>query len=208
MALSARSAAQGGSDLVGLIAERLAARSRAACRGARLAALPRAARPARGDAGEPARHAVARIDFERMLRRAARRTRRRLRGVTALVERRAAARAADRLEARALRGRAGRPGRGPPRPAGLAKRAEALQTILGEHQDAVVAEQRLQGLAADATPAAAFVAGRLAERQRDSPEGRACRSCPPRRSASPRPRPVSSRSPDRHRIVTLAARGR
>ena len=48
----------------------------------------------------------------------------------------------------------------------VAKRAEALQTILGEHQDAVVAEHRLQSLAADAPPAAAFVAGRLVERQR------------------------------------------
>ena len=47
----------------------------------------------------------------------------------------------------------------------IAKRAAALQTILGEHQDAVVAEERLQSLASDATPAAAFVAGRLLERQ-------------------------------------------
>ncbi|HET6170968.1 MAG TPA: CYTH and CHAD domain-containing protein [Gaiellales bacterium] len=49
----------------------------------------------------------------------------------------------------------------------VAKRATDLQTILGEHQDAVIAEQHLQELAGDATPAAAFVAGRLAERQRD-----------------------------------------
>jgi CHAD domain-containing protein len=49
----------------------------------------------------------------------------------------------------------------------LAKRAAAVQKILGEHQDAVVAEERLEGLVRDATPAGAFVAGRLAGRQRD-----------------------------------------
>jgi CHAD domain-containing protein len=46
-------------------------------------------------------------------------------------------------------------------------RAKALQDLLGEHQDAVVAEQRLRDLAvSDDSTAAAFVAGRLAERQR------------------------------------------
>ena len=56
----------------------------------------------------------------------------------------------------------------------LAARAARLQKILGEHQDAVVAEQQLTSLAADATPAAAFVAGRLVERQSDRREaGRA-----------------------------------
>jgi CHAD domain-containing protein len=45
-------------------------------------------------------------------------------------------------------------------------RAKALQDILGEHQDAVIAEQRLRSSAVtDAHTAAAFVAGRLAERQ-------------------------------------------
>ena len=43
-------------------------------------------------------------------------------------------------------------------------RAKALQTLLGEHQDAVVAERHLRDLAGD--PWAAFVAGRIAERQR------------------------------------------
>jgi CHAD domain-containing protein len=43
-------------------------------------------------------------------------------------------------------------------------RAKALQTLLGEHQDAVVAERHLRELAGD--PSAAFVAGRIAERQR------------------------------------------
>jgi CHAD domain-containing protein len=48
----------------------------------------------------------------------------------------------------------------------FAARARRLQTILGEHQDAVVAEERLRSTAVtDARTAAAFVAGRLAERQ-------------------------------------------
>jgi CHAD domain-containing protein len=45
--------------------------------------------------------------------------------------------------------------------------ARVLQDLLGEHQDAVVAEQRLRGAAVvDVPTAAAFAAGRLAERQR------------------------------------------
>jgi CHAD domain-containing protein len=44
--------------------------------------------------------------------------------------------------------------------------AKSLQTLLGEHQDAVVAEDRLREVAAGLDSAAAFVAGRLAERQR------------------------------------------
>jgi CHAD domain-containing protein len=45
--------------------------------------------------------------------------------------------------------------------------ARTLQNLLGEHQDAVVAEQRLRSSAVvDLRTAAAFVAGRLAERQR------------------------------------------
>jgi CHAD domain-containing protein len=45
--------------------------------------------------------------------------------------------------------------------------ARVLQDLLGEHQDAVVAEQRLRGASVDdVRTAAAFAAGRLAERQR------------------------------------------
>jgi CHAD domain-containing protein len=45
-------------------------------------------------------------------------------------------------------------------------RAKSLQTLLGEHQDAVAAEERLRTTAvSDARTAAAFVAGRIAERQ-------------------------------------------
>jgi len=45
--------------------------------------------------------------------------------------------------------------------------AKALQALLGEYQDAVVAEERLRALAVgDARTAASFVAGRLVERQR------------------------------------------
>jgi CHAD domain-containing protein len=45
--------------------------------------------------------------------------------------------------------------------------ARALQDLLGEHQDAVVAEQRLRSASVDdVRTAAAFAAGRLAERQR------------------------------------------
>jgi CHAD domain-containing protein len=48
----------------------------------------------------------------------------------------------------------------------FAAHARALQTILGEHQDAVIAEERLRTTAVtDSRTAAAFVAGRLAERQ-------------------------------------------
>jgi CHAD domain-containing protein len=44
--------------------------------------------------------------------------------------------------------------------------ARALQDLLGEHQDAVVAEQRLRTTVTDETMAVAFLAGRLVERQR------------------------------------------
>jgi CHAD domain-containing protein len=44
--------------------------------------------------------------------------------------------------------------------------AKALQTLLGEHQDAAVAEQHLrESTVVDGPTAAAFVAGRIAERQ-------------------------------------------
>ena len=56
-------------------------------------------------------------------------------------------------------------------PDGAAKRfladARVLQDLLGEHQDAVVAEERLRAASVDdARTAAAFAAGRIAERQR------------------------------------------
>jgi CHAD domain-containing protein len=51
--------------------------------------------------------------------------------------------------------------------AAVTERATALQKLLGEHQDAVVAEQLLEHLAPEATPAAAFVAGRLAGLQHE-----------------------------------------
>jgi CHAD domain-containing protein len=41
-----------------------------------------------------------------------------------------------------------------------------LQDVLGEHQDAVVAEERIRSWAAT-SPVEAFVAGRLVQRQRD-----------------------------------------
>ena len=45
------------------------------------------------------------------------------------------------------------------------KQAKKLQDVLGEHQDAVVAAERLRELAADADPEHALVAGRLVERE-------------------------------------------
>jgi len=50
----------------------------------------------------------------------------------------------------------------------LGSRAKALQDVLGVHQDAVVAEETLRGLAADVTrPPQALSIGRLIERERD-----------------------------------------
>jgi len=46
------------------------------------------------------------------------------------------------------------------------ERAKAFQDLVGEHQDALVAEERLRALASSTDPEAAFVAGRLAELQR------------------------------------------
>jgi CHAD domain-containing protein len=43
--------------------------------------------------------------------------------------------------------------------------AKTFQDVTGEHQDAVVTAERLRELAAESEPEAAFVAGRLAERQ-------------------------------------------
>ena len=47
----------------------------------------------------------------------------------------------------------------------LVKRAKKLQDVLGEHQDAVVAAERLRELAVGATPAQALAVGRLVERE-------------------------------------------
>ena len=49
----------------------------------------------------------------------------------------------------------------------LVKRAKKLQDVLGEHQDAVVAAERLRELAAGAEPERALVAGRLVEREEE-----------------------------------------
>jgi CHAD domain-containing protein len=46
-------------------------------------------------------------------------------------------------------------------------RAKELQDVLGEHQDAVVAEERLRGLATGARGPSALAAGRLVERQHE-----------------------------------------
>jgi CHAD domain-containing protein len=48
----------------------------------------------------------------------------------------------------------------------VAESARKLQDVLGAHQDAVVAEQRLRELAAEAGPATALAAGRLLEGER------------------------------------------
>ena len=47
------------------------------------------------------------------------------------------------------------------------KRAKKLQDVLGEHQDAVVAAERLRELAAGSAPEQALVAGRLVEREQE-----------------------------------------
>jgi CHAD domain-containing protein len=49
----------------------------------------------------------------------------------------------------------------------LVKKAKKLQDVLGEHQDAVVAAERLRELAAGAAPEQALVAGRLVEREEE-----------------------------------------
>ena len=54
----------------------------------------------------------------------------------------------------------------------VAKRAKRLQDVLGEHQDAAVAERRLRGLVRPRdTAATSLVAGRLVERQRERRRG-------------------------------------
>jgi CHAD domain-containing protein len=49
----------------------------------------------------------------------------------------------------------------------LVKRAKKLQDVLGDHQDAVVAAERLRELAAGSAPEQALVAGRLVEREEE-----------------------------------------
>jgi len=49
----------------------------------------------------------------------------------------------------------------------LVKRAKKLQDVLGEHQDAVVAAERLRELAAGSTAQQALVAGRLVQREEE-----------------------------------------
>ncbi len=50
----------------------------------------------------------------------------------------------------------------------MISRAKRFQDVIGEHQDAVVAEQRLRGLTAELQdPRAAFSAGLLVERQHE-----------------------------------------
>ncbi len=85
------------------------------------------------------------------------------------------------------------------------RRAQELQDVLGEHQDAVVAEQRLRSLAADA-PAGPGARGRAADRGRAAParacarnlaEGMETRSSARRRDRRPggrRPRPPGRRA--------------
>jgi CHAD domain-containing protein len=48
----------------------------------------------------------------------------------------------------------------------VVRRAKALQDVLGEHQDSVVAEERLRALSHDAPPDQALAAGLLVERER------------------------------------------
>ena len=49
----------------------------------------------------------------------------------------------------------------------LVKRAKRLQDVLGEHQDAVIAAERLRELARGSAPEHALVAGRLVEREEE-----------------------------------------
>jgi CHAD domain-containing protein len=49
----------------------------------------------------------------------------------------------------------------------LEKQAKKLQDVLGEHQDAVVAAERLRNLAVAAAPEQALAAGRLVEREEE-----------------------------------------
>jgi CHAD domain-containing protein len=105
------------------------------------------------------------VTLEKLVQKGAWRARRALHGVTAsssdpeLHEVRLAAkraRYAAELATRAV-------GRGARK---LARRVADLQGLLGDHQDTVVAEERLLEIGPHGSPAAAFVAGRLLERER------------------------------------------
>jgi CHAD domain-containing protein len=54
-----------------------------------------------------------------------------------------------------------------PKAARFVKRAKRFQDVTGEHQDGVVAEARLRTLAGEVGGAGSFIAGRLAERERE-----------------------------------------
>jgi CHAD domain-containing protein len=106
------------------------------------------------------------VSLEYLLHRAAWRGRRSLHGVSAsssdaeLHELRLAAKR-TRYAAELARRAVGRDAKR------LAARAADLQGLLGDHQDTVVAEERLLRIGPEGSPAAAFVAGRLLERERD-----------------------------------------
>ncbi len=50
---------------------------------------------------------------------------------------------------------------------GVVQRAKTFQDVLGEHQDSVVAEERLRALSHDAPADQALAAGLLVARERD-----------------------------------------
>jgi CHAD domain-containing protein len=161
-------AAEGGADLVALIREHSQpSRARLAAELESLRYLALLDRLEAIDSALPV--ARSHESMKRMLRRAARRARRRLRRISPgssdadLHRARIAAKRARYAGKLACAAR-GRPAER------LSRRAEAIQTLLGDHQDSVVAEGRLQSLAREASPAAAFVAGRIAERERDRRE--------------------------------------
>jgi CHAD domain-containing protein len=54
----------------------------------------------------------------------------------------------------------------PGKTAKFVKRAKTFQDVTGDHQDAVVAEEKLRELVADTSGAASFAAGQLVERER------------------------------------------
>ena len=98
--------------------------------------------------------------------------------------RRPAAPRPDRDEARALRRRARRAGAEEGRRAIRRAARRSLQDVIGEHQDACVAEARIRELAARQRGQTGLAAGRLVERQQ--PRKRAARARVPRRLARAR----------------------
>jgi CHAD domain-containing protein len=161
-------AAGGGADLVTLIQERSQpSRARLA---AELESPRYLALLDRLDSIETALPvARSRESMKRILRRAVRRAGRTLRRVSPTSSDHELHRARIAAKRARYAGELALPSRGRAAER-LAKRAEAIQTLLGDHQDSVVAEQRLQSLAQEASSAAAFVAGRIAERERDRRE--------------------------------------